>query len=162
MTDLERQLAAVTAENAELEGAIELVGKELQRVTTERDALIDAAKLAIPASEHPLEKTTSNWAWQIRNLGDDRRAIYAQRDALQESNRQESAAMALLLERECQDGDKLAEALGVPRTEGGSLQVQRMLNVIDALRVDAERYKIARSWGVNVYRRGGERAKPNE
>ncbi|CAB4199227.1 hypothetical protein UFOVP1326_29 [uncultured Caudovirales phage] len=37
-------------------------------------------------------------------------------------------------ERECQNGDRLAEALGVPRTEGGSLRVQRMLNVIEALR----------------------------
>jgi len=64
--------------------------------------------------------------------------VTAERDALQESNRQESAAMALLLERECKDGDRLAEALGVPRTEGGSLQVLRMLNAIDALRVDAE------------------------
>jgi len=65
--------------------------------------------------------------------------VTAERDALQESNRQESAAMALLLERECKDGDRLAEALGVPRTEGGSLQVLRMLNAIDALRVDAEK-----------------------
>jgi len=72
--------------------------------------------------------------------------VTAERDALQESNRQESAAMALLLERECKDGDRLAEALGVPRTEGGSLQVLRMLNAIDALRVDAERLNLIVEW----------------
>jgi hypothetical protein len=38
-----------------------------------------------------------------------------------------------LFERECQDGDKLAEALGVPRTEAGFLNVPKMLAKIRAL-----------------------------
>lgn len=41
-------------------------------------------------------------------------------------------------ERECSDGDRLAEALGVPRTEGGSLQVVRMLGVIAALKTERD------------------------
>jgi len=39
----------------------------------EADALIYAAKVAIPDAEHPVDETISNWAWQIRNLGADRR-----------------------------------------------------------------------------------------
>lgn len=38
-----------------------------------------------------------------------------------------------LFEEECKDGDKVAAALGVPRTEGGRLQVARMVNRINAL-----------------------------
>ena len=44
-------------------------------------------------------------------------------------------------ERECQDGDKIAEALGIPRTEGGSLNVTKMLAKIRALSAPAEKPK---------------------
>lgn len=36
-------------------------------------------------------------------------------------------------ERECRDGDRLCQALGVPRTEGGSLNVPKLLAKIKAL-----------------------------
>lgn len=48
------------------------------------------------------------------------------------------AALESSFERECQDGDKLCEALNVGRTEGGSLQVQRMLMKVAALEADAQ------------------------
>jgi hypothetical protein len=38
-----------------------------------------------------------------------------------------------LLERECRDADKIAAALGVGRTEGGSLMVARMMNHVSDL-----------------------------
>ncbi len=39
-----------------------------------------------------------------------------------------------MFEQECKDGDRLAEALGVPRTDGGWLNVPKMLAKIKALR----------------------------
>lgn len=65
--------------------------------------------------------------------------VTAERDALKTN-----------FERECQDGDRLAKALGVPRTEGGSLQVQRMLNAIDALKIQAG--TLATAFRVNMLR----------
>lgn len=50
--------------------------EEWEKVAFERNELIEAARNAIPESEHPLEKTPHNWAWQIRTLGEDRRAAY--------------------------------------------------------------------------------------
>jgi hypothetical protein len=64
VADLEIQLTAVTAENAELEGAIELVGKELQRVTAERDALrVDAERYEslLKRCAAALEMTPTKW-----------------------------------------------------------------------------------------------------
>lgn len=43
--------------------------------------LIAASTAAIPEAEHPKDPTVSNWAWQIRNLGEDRRACYRAREA---------------------------------------------------------------------------------
>jgi hypothetical protein len=53
--------------------------KRLEGVQVDYDELLAAAKHAIPEDEHPAEKTAHNWAWQIRVLGDDRRAAYRQR-----------------------------------------------------------------------------------
>lgn len=44
-------------------------------------------------------------------------------------------------ERECADGDKLCEALGISMTEGGSLQVAKMVNAIAEARRDQARYR---------------------
>jgi hypothetical protein len=46
-----------------------------------------------------------------------------------------------MLERECQGSDKLCEALNVGRTEGGSLQVQKMVQKIAALEQSAARVR---------------------
>lgn len=45
---------------------------------------VEAARAAIPADEHPKESTYHNWAWQIRVLGEDRRAVYKQLARAQE------------------------------------------------------------------------------
>jgi hypothetical protein len=50
-----------------------------QQAQANRD-FIDAAKYAIPKSLHPMEGTASNWAWQIRNLGDLYRATACDHD----------------------------------------------------------------------------------
>jgi hypothetical protein len=62
-------IAALTAENAKL-------ASELAEAKGERDELIAAAKAAIPEAEHPSIETYETWAWQIRTLGEDRRAAY--------------------------------------------------------------------------------------
>jgi hypothetical protein len=56
---------------------------EIDHLRTEKSQLaadlidfIDACKAAIPQSEHPKEETPHNWSWQIRMLGEDRRAAY--------------------------------------------------------------------------------------
>lgn len=52
----------------------------IRRVESERNALLAAAKEAIPESEHPADPTiVHDWAWQIKVLGEDRRAIYKQK-----------------------------------------------------------------------------------
>lgn len=55
---------------------------KIRRLESERNQLITAAENAIPMAEWPAEKTVDNWAWQIRNLGDDRRCCYRQKHAL--------------------------------------------------------------------------------
>lgn len=49
--------------------------------------------------------------------------------------RVETQALRASFERECADGDKLCEALSVERTEGGSLNVPRMLSRLGRNRV---------------------------
>ena len=56
--------------------------RAVEQANAQVESLLSAAKNAIPASEHPAEPTVQNWAWQIRNLGDDRRLVYAERDQL--------------------------------------------------------------------------------
>lgn len=50
----------------------------------------------------------------------------------------EAATLREAFERECADGDRLCDALGVSRTEGGSLNVPKMLAAIKAA-VEKER-----------------------
>ena len=56
--------------------------KAVEQANAQVESLLSAAKNAIPASEHPAEPTVENWAWQMRNLGEDRRLVYADRDKL--------------------------------------------------------------------------------
>lgn len=52
----------------------------IRRVESERNALLAAAKEAIPEAEHPADPTiVHDWAWQVKKLGEDRRAIYKQK-----------------------------------------------------------------------------------
>ena len=55
----------------------------------------------------------------------------------------EVADLRVAFERECSDGDKIAAALGVPRTEGGSLMVARMVNRVNALEANIHALKDA-------------------
>lgn len=41
------------------------------------------AKNAIPEAEHPKEETAHNWAWQVGQLGEDRRAAYRKIERLE-------------------------------------------------------------------------------
>ena len=70
------------------EPCAQLIADSEARATAQANAqvesLISSAKNAIPASEHPAEPTVENWAWQIRNLGADRRLVYADRDQLRQ------------------------------------------------------------------------------
>ena len=59
---------------------------------------IDAAKDAIPAGEYPLEPTPSNWAWQVRMLGADRRALLAEQARLAARNVTFRVFVATMLE----------------------------------------------------------------
>lgn len=52
------------------------LARELAEAKGMRDELIAAAKVAIPETEHPAIDTYETWAWQIRTLGEDRRAAY--------------------------------------------------------------------------------------
>jgi hypothetical protein len=78
MTDMiaAREVAALRQELDNERSTREGLEAELSRVKAERDELLEAAKAAIPAAEYPRDPTIGNWAWQIRNLGDDRRACY--------------------------------------------------------------------------------------
>jgi hypothetical protein len=69
--------------------------KELDKVRGELGELISAAKAAIPDEEHPKDPTSDNWAWQIRALGEDRRAAYRQRG----EDRAENARLRAALKR---------------------------------------------------------------
>lgn len=60
--------------------------RELDKVKGELGELVAAAKSAIPDSEHPADPTPDNWAWQIRVLGEDRRAAYRQREEARNEN----------------------------------------------------------------------------
>lgn len=55
----------------------------IQRLLVELDIarrqvqdLIAAVRSAVPPGEHPVHETPHNWAWQVRMLGEDRRAAY--------------------------------------------------------------------------------------
>lgn len=104
--------------------------KAVEQANAQVESLLSAAKNAIPASEHPAEPTVENWAWQMRNLGEDRRLVYAERDQLraeverlgrattngqvnwmQESERQQARAERAEAELKSeQDNSVLAEA----------------------------------------------------
>jgi hypothetical protein len=71
------------------------VMKELDKVNGELGELVSAAKAAIPDEEHPKDLTPDNWAWQIRMLGEDRRAAYRQRG----EDRAENARLRAALKR---------------------------------------------------------------
>lgn len=76
MDDGPGALNAMANEVMELRAENARQAEEIARLASERDALIDAAKDAIPESEHPAEPTPHYWSWQIRQLGEDRRSAY--------------------------------------------------------------------------------------
>jgi hypothetical protein len=57
---------------------IDHLQRELTLARRQVDDFIDAARAAIPTDEHPKDETPHDWAWQVRMLGDDRRAVYAE------------------------------------------------------------------------------------
>lgn len=94
-----------------------------ERAERERDELLAAAREAIPAAEHPAEKTAHNWAWQIKALGQDRRFAYEQMDR-QAHFSGERVARAEGALREIAGDDDPHEAVGIARayfaaSEGG-------------------------------------------
>ena len=101
--------------------------KAVEQANAQVESLLSAAKNAIPASEHPAEPTVENWAWQIRNLGEDRRLVYADRDKLRaevkESKERERVAIASWDEerqralREGERVEKLAGELAAAKAE---------------------------------------------
>jgi uncharacterized protein (DUF3084 family) len=72
----ERERDEARDESEALEIERDTVNGECNMLARERDSLIEAAKAAIPSEEHPTKETPANWAWQIRILGEDRRAVY--------------------------------------------------------------------------------------
>jgi hypothetical protein len=56
------------------------LSKSYWRTVGELNRLVHAARQAVPESKHPASGTVDDWAFQIRALGEDRRACYAQRD----------------------------------------------------------------------------------
>ena len=57
---------------------IDRLQRELTLARRQVDEFIEATRAAIPAGEHPKDETPHNWAWQVRALGADRRAAYAE------------------------------------------------------------------------------------
>lgn len=57
--------------------------QELRKAKAERDELLAAAAVAIPEAEHPKDPTVHNWAWQVRTLGEDRRAVYKHKSEIE-------------------------------------------------------------------------------
>ena len=99
--DLALQIAEAISRSGNVAAAQLIADSEaaaVEQANAHVESLLSAAKNAIPASEHPAEPTVQNWAWQIRNLGDDRRLVYADRDKLRaevkESKARERAAIA--------------------------------------------------------------------
>ena len=94
--------------------------KAVEQANAHAESLLSAAKNAIPASEHPAEPTVQNWAWQIRNLGDDRRLVYAERDRLRQqvanlthsndSHRQTAEAELAAAKLDCGHAEKRCDA----------------------------------------------------
>ena len=60
----------------ELRSEFALMAERLAVANGQLADFVEAARAAIPADEHPKEGTYHNWAWQIRVLGEDRRAVY--------------------------------------------------------------------------------------
>ena len=57
---------------------VDRLQRELTLARRQVDDFIEAARAAIPFGEHPKQETPHNWAWQVRELGADRRAAYAE------------------------------------------------------------------------------------
>jgi hypothetical protein len=51
---------------------------ELDIARRQVEDFIAAARSAVPEAEHPKHDSPHNWAWQVRLLGQDRRAAYEQ------------------------------------------------------------------------------------
>jgi hypothetical protein len=51
---------------------------ELDIARRQVEDFIAAARSAVPEAEHPKHESPHNWAWQVRLLGQDRRAAYEQ------------------------------------------------------------------------------------
>jgi hypothetical protein len=85
-----------TAEECGWKPADEKLADFIRRLAEERDELIEAAKSAIPEAEHPTSGSADDWAWQIRNLGEDRRAAYRARDEAMRLANKETAQIEAL------------------------------------------------------------------
>ena len=73
IADMARALLARMTEDDAAQGQ---QADELELLRGQVDGLVSAAAYAIPECEHPAQPSPENWAQQIRNLGDDRRAAY--------------------------------------------------------------------------------------
>jgi len=86
VTEAHRKLVAAIIRDLSIDDGAQLIAdseaKAVEQANAQVESLLSAAKNAIPASEHPAEPTVENWAWQMRNLGEDRRLVYADRDKL--------------------------------------------------------------------------------
>ena len=75
---LRKSVAGCSPDAACVHPDVDRLQRELMVARRQVDDLIEAARVAIPAGEHPKEETPHNWAWQVRELGADRRAAYAE------------------------------------------------------------------------------------
>src|SRR5438874_7832066 len=75
---LRKSVAGCSPDAACVHPDVDRLQRELMVARRQVDDLIEAARVAIPAGEHPKEETPHNWAWQVRELGADRRAADAE------------------------------------------------------------------------------------
>lgn len=89
--------------------------------------LTDAVKARVEKARNEVGLEYSTFLFQmVGELSDHARSLERANAALAE----QLAAARKDFERECADGDRLCAALGIERTDGGSLQIQKMLNKI--------------------------------
>jgi len=97
----------------------------------------------------PPEQKYTTYSDRIKQLESDLAAMRAERDALQESNRQESAAMALLLERAEKERDALLVAANEVCDANHFTEAQQAVRLLNT-----ERWKVRDA--IDAARKGKE------